>query len=260
MLLKDGTRLDVYDFPEGSRIPAVVLIHGDGQNHTALMPLIKYFLGKGHPVLSYDRPGHGLSEPYKDKHYSYARFAETEKEIVDYYKIGKPLLVGNSSGGIIALQYAAKYDVRGVVCINACDETPVKGDPQMEGIIENYLAGSEKSFVKQELFDYSRKGLSEEERSLAALKHTHPEAIRGNVKVFREFNLCKELPKIKSPVLLLFGDKDPFISKESMQRMKDKIRKSKIIVFEGYGHNIVLDEPVKVISAIEENYSFLVHE
>ena len=258
MLLKDGTKLDVHDFLEGSRMPAVVLIHGDGQNHTALMPLIKYFLAKGQRVLFYDRPGHGLSQPYKDKNYSYARFAETLKEIVDHYKISKPLLVGSSSGAIIALLYAARYEVEGVVSINACDESPVKNNPQMEGVIKDYLEGSKKNFVKQELFDYSQEGLSEEKRSLAPLRHTSPEAITGNVKVFRELNIRKELSRIKAPVLLLFGEKDPFVSKESIKRMKDKIRNAKVVIFRGLGHNMVLDSPEKIIKGVEENYSFLV--
>lgn len=259
MLLKDGTKINVHAVLEGSRMP-VVLVHGDGQNYTALKPLTDYFLGKGHPVLSYDRAGHGLSQPYKDKNYSYPRFAETVKEMVDYYKMGKPLLIGNSSGGIVALQYASKYEAGGVVSINACDESPVKGNPQMEAVIKNYLAGSEKNFVKQELFDYFREGLSHEEKGLAALKHTHPEAIMGNVKVFKEFDIREELSKIKAPVLLLFSDKDPFVSKESIKRMKDKIRNAKVVIFESLGHDVLLDSPDKIIKAVEENYSFLVHE
>ncbi len=75
------------------------------------------------PVLAYDRPGHGSSTPVPDgpwpTHWLH-READRLAELLDMLRIERPLLVGHSDGGSIALIAAMNgLDVAGVVAIAA---------------------------------------------------------------------------------------------------------------------------------------------
>lgn len=260
MILKDGTKINTVHRIRKKGKPVAVFIHGDGQNHTVFKSLMDYFFHKGHSVLCYDLPGHGLSQPYKDKKYSFSRFVSTLKEILKSYDIKNPILIGNSSGGMIALQYATENKAASIIGISCCDEDPTRHNPRMNEIIEKYIHESKKAFQKQELFDYSRKGLSGKEIVSAVLKHTSPEAVEQWSKSLAEFDIRSRLCKIKSPVLLLGGSKDNFATKELMTTTKNEIPLARLVTFKGQGHDILLQIPEQMIKTIEKNYQFLVQE
>ena len=257
MKLKDGTRIFVdAAFRDGDK-PAVVFIHGDGQNHTVWTSVMDYFFQKGHSVLCYDLPGHGLSQPYKDKKYSFSKFVSTLDEILTAHGIREPLIVGNSTGGMIALKYATENDVAGVVAISSCDESPTKHNPYVKEIIKKYISESKKLFQRQKNFHYDKKLLDESDIMLAALKYTSPEAIEGNLKALKKFDIRSKLVSIKAPVLLFRGSEDTLITKEWMERIRDEIPKARLITFKNQSHHILLEIPEQIIKGIEKNYCFL---
>jgi len=260
MKLNDKTEIHAAHQPKESKKPTAVFIHGDGQNHTVFKALTDYFFQKGHPVLCYDLPGHGLSQPYKNKIYSYDRSVSTLREILKHYKISKPLLVGNSSGGMTALKYAAEKEVYSVVAISACDISPAKNNPGIKNIIENYILESRRLYQGQKLFDYSQKGLDEKDISLAALKHTHPEAAEGSAESFKDFDISSRLGSIDKHVLMFCGSEDVFVSGECRERMRNEILNSRLIAFKGQGHHILLKIPEKILETLDRHYSFLVQK
>lgn len=260
MFLKDGTRIFVdAAFRDGNKA-AVVFIHGDGQNHTVWTTVMNYFFQKGHSVLCYDLPGHGLSRPYKDRKYSFFKFVKTLREVLKTHDLSRPIVVGNSCGGMIALKYATRNSVASVVAISACDESPSKHNPDINEVIKNYIAESKKAFKKQELFDYGKKKLNEKEIRLAALEYTSPESIEGHVTSLKSFDIRLKLRNIKVPVLLFRGTEDAIMSAKWMERMRKGLPSARLVSFKGHGHHVLLEAPEKVIRAIEENYSFLVQE
>lgn len=264
MLLEDGTQILVNQRFCESEKPSVVFIHGDGQNHTIWGNLMDYFFLKGHSVLCYDLPGHGLSQPYKDGKYSFSKFVDTLREILEEKGVRKPLLVGNSSGGMIALQYATENssELTSVVAISSCDASPAKHNPRIPGeeMIKEYVEKSRKLFEGQKLFDYSQGLLEEKDIFFAAVKNTSPEAIEGNLNAVKDYDIRSDLGDIKVPVLLLRGSKDLIVTEDWMARIKDQIRFSRLTAVEGYGHHALLQNPEKIKELIIENYSFLIQE
>ena len=258
MFLSDGTRIFVdASYRDGNK-PPVVFIHGDGQNHTVFRLLLDYFFRKSHSVLAYDLPGHGLSQPYKDKRYSFLRFASTLTEILKAHNLRNPILVGNSSGGMIALKYAARNRVKSLIAISASHLSPMKTVQKMKQITKEYIKNSKELFQGQQLFDYSEKTLTQADKRLAALKHTHPDATEGFSKALANFNIRSEIQKIRAPVLLLRGSNDIFVSEKCTQEMQKRLPNARVITFQGRGHHILLEAPELIIHAIEKNYSFLV--
>jgi len=258
MFLNDGTR--IFAKLRGEKIgkPVAVLMHGDGQNHTVWTGFADYIMQKGHSVLVYDLPGHGLSEPYKNGEYSFPRFVETLEEILAFYSIDTPLLVGNSSGGMIALSYAAKRQASGVIAISASDISPTKHNQSIEKVIEKYIEKSKELFQGQRLFRYDTTRIDDESMASACLKYTSPEAIQGNMGALKTFDIRDELNKIRCPVLAINGMQDIFVPEEYRERVRRKIRKSRAVTLKQFGHHILLEARELVLQALEENYSFLV--
>lgn len=65
-------------------------------------------LGKSHPILRYDKAGHGLSDCPPGA-YSLRDHSHDLLGLLDHLRIKHAVLVGVSVGGMIALDFAASY-------------------------------------------------------------------------------------------------------------------------------------------------------
>ncbi len=104
-----GTRLHYTD--EGSG-PAIVMIHGLGGQmgnfNMALTPL----LTRDHRVIVIDRPGMGWSSRDEDAAANPRAQADTVAALIDALGLERPLIVGHSLGGAIALCLAMDHPER----------------------------------------------------------------------------------------------------------------------------------------------------
>lgn len=72
----------------------------------------------GLPYLSYDRLGHGRSTPLpgsRDERYLEVEAFEVLPAVLEACGVTEPILIGHSDGGTIALMYASRHGVRGVI-------------------------------------------------------------------------------------------------------------------------------------------------
>lgn len=109
--------------------PAVILIHGlSGNLHN--WHALENALCQHYTVYSVDRPGNGFSSREKGVQASFEQQADMLKQWIEKEAIEKPLLVGHSMGGAIALQFALRYPgfIRGVTLLCPL-VAPVKSAP-----------------------------------------------------------------------------------------------------------------------------------
>jgi pimeloyl-ACP methyl ester carboxylesterase len=85
----------------------MVLVHGWGCDHTALAAQAEFF-SKSHRVVSVDLSGHGKSDA-PDQEYTMAVFADDLAWLCERLGLIKPIMVGHSMGGNIALELAARH-------------------------------------------------------------------------------------------------------------------------------------------------------
>lgn len=100
-------RVRVVDMGDG---PPLVLIHGLGgswQNWQANIPA----LAARHRVIALDLPGFGSSEPYRGA-VTVERYVDTVVELLDLLGVDRATLIGNSMGGLLTIEAAARHPQR----------------------------------------------------------------------------------------------------------------------------------------------------
>ena len=108
----DGVQLHYVDqAPEGGGDGApIVLIHGASGNLRDFMVSILPELAKRHRVIAFDRPGHGWSgRPARDDVHDPRVQAQIIHEAVKKLRLEKPLVLGHSWGGAVAVAYALAF-------------------------------------------------------------------------------------------------------------------------------------------------------
>jgi pimeloyl-ACP methyl ester carboxylesterase len=105
MLNRDGVEL--FYAEAGTGEPPVLLVHGWTCDHTAMAPLFTYFR-RSHRVITVDLRGHGESDkPEQD--YTMAVFADDLAWMCGELGLEKPIVIGHSMGGVIAVEVAARF-------------------------------------------------------------------------------------------------------------------------------------------------------
>jgi pimeloyl-ACP methyl ester carboxylesterase len=117
----DGERLHVLDIgPKDSALPPVVLIHGASANLRDMKLALGDELAKTRRVIMIDRPGRGYSTRPGDG-WRLDRQAQLIHGAVKTLGAERPIVLGQSFGGAVALSYALQYqdDMAGLVLLAA---------------------------------------------------------------------------------------------------------------------------------------------
>lgn len=104
-LNKNGVTLAYQD--RGAAARAIVFIHGLGFDHSTFAPQIDFF-SRTHRVVAVDLRGHGASD-ITNQGYSMPVFAEDVAWLCAQLNLVRPVIVGHSMGGNVALTLAALY-------------------------------------------------------------------------------------------------------------------------------------------------------
>lgn len=119
-LSRDGIALHYLESGAGAN--PIVFIHPWGGDHSYFAAQIDHF-AKRHRVIAIDLRGHGQSDK-PDGDYTVESFAEDLEWLLQQLGVAQPILVGNSIGGVIALELAKRVPVRAVACLDSTVAPP----------------------------------------------------------------------------------------------------------------------------------------
>lgn len=123
--VSDGTRLRIVDWtPTGAAGTPILLLHGLASNARLWDGPARALCAAGHLVAALDLRGHGLSDK-PDSGYSTAEIVGDVVEVIGALaardrRFGRPLVIGQSWGGNIVVELAARHPdtVRGIVAVD----------------------------------------------------------------------------------------------------------------------------------------------
>lgn len=248
----DGFNVHYRD--EGSRDkPALVLIHGVVASLHTWDGWVQAF-APYYRIIRFDVPGFGLTGPARDGVYSVERMMHVLGQLLDYLQVGKADIAGNSLGGYIAWNFALVQPQRvGKLVLIDTAGYPMHKVPWMiaaaalpgatvampmwmpraliaQGIKEVYgEPGRIKAGVVERYYDLSRR----------------PGNRRGMMEIFRvllkankeELHTTPErVALIKAPTLLMWGDRDRWISPKHVLHWQRDLPSVQVRVYPGVGH------------------------
>lgn len=231
--------IDINYIQYGKGKKNIVLLHGWGQNIEMMDPIGKK-LESDNTITIIDLPGHGLSQEPKEVLTIYD-YAEIVKELLDSLKIKKPILIGHSFGGRIAIIYASKYETEKLILLGA----PCIRKEQKMNLKVKVLKGLKKvpglnkleGFAKKHIGSTDYKNASETMRKI--LVNTVNEDLSDCAK------------KIKCPTLMIWGSNDTAAPLEDAQELEKIIPDAGLVVYENGTHYTYLEFLVPVCNVIK---------
>lgn len=256
--------------------PVCFVLHGGpGGDHTSFKPALSP-LSEVMQLVYIDNRGSGKSERGPQSTYTLKNNVEDIEELRKYLGLDKIVLLGTSYGGMVALEYARKYqeNLKSLLLVvtapssdftnKAKDIVKQKGTSEQQEMAQVLWDGAFKSSEQQEqyyevmapLYSYSHEDTAEGElaRENASKRSNRSyEALNEGFGGFlREYNVVDFLPSIYVPTLIIAGRHDWITPVEGSIFMNEKILNSKLVIFEESSHSVLKDEHDKFIVTVTD--------
>lgn len=242
---------------------SIMLVHGIGDEASRVWDAIVPWLAQDFHVVTFDLPGFGRSSK-ANVLYSPANYVTFIKHVVDEFMPRSFVLMGHSMGGAISLRYAATFpaDVTRLVVVDApgilhrlaysqflshlgIDSLPVFYPGQKDdlgGFASGVLRHMERLVFDPEAMVASA---SAREQALGA----SPAKIAGLALVIDDFS--KVLPRIKVPVLVVWGSNDP-VAPVRTGRLLDAVLPTAQLTVIKAGHVPMADNLRDFLGAVQD--------
>ncbi len=263
----DGTRL--HFVIEGAGSP-VVLIHGN-PGSTKDWTHLSGLLAVRHKIVAFDRPGHGQSQRPKHGDASVEVQASLLHDALKQLHIVRPIIVGHSWGGALALDYAITYpkEVAGLVLLAPAAYESQDDDGFLAGLPAVPVIGDAATYVLTPLLAATvvrsnlKKAFSPDpvppgyERTMLA-EWTKPKKVKAYALDNASLNsslkkLSLRYSEITVPVSILTGDSDLIVSgKENAERLHEALPKSHLIILPKTGHELPVNRSQAIVDEIEK--------
>lgn len=241
--------------------PPIVLVHGtpwSSFNWRHIIPALSQWF----TVYFYDLLGYGASEKV-DGDVSLGVQNKVLTELLDHWKLNNPIVIGHDFGGTTVLRthLLSERDFKKLILIDPVALAPwgsdffshvnkyeaaFQGIPDYihEAMVSAYVQGAKyKPMDAKTLKDIinpwlSSTGKSAFYRQIAQASQKYTDEIEG---IYR---------KIKSPVLIVWGEQDQWIPIENGHRLHTEIKTSQFVTIPDAGHLVMEDQPALLLSHI----------
>jgi pimeloyl-ACP methyl ester carboxylesterase len=267
-----GFRQHVVELGSGTAgAPPLVLVHGAGANLEDMHLSLGERLAARHRVILVDRPGLGLSARKKSEGSLPAYQAGVLREVLDRLGIERPIIVGHSWGGTLALAYALDFPqaVAGLVLIAPATHPGIWSLRWLSALLAGPVGwlfaytlalpfgalliwpGSRTAFLPQRIPEHYVK-------HSAAMLVLRPPTLRNNWADvgFLDTALVRQAERygsLATPIIVFNGDRDPLV-RPPAHALKLAAAAScvKVNVVPGYGHMLHHAAADQIAAAVEE--------
>jgi pimeloyl-ACP methyl ester carboxylesterase len=258
----DGCETFIVEMGKGENIIFANGIAAPVYTWRKVMPV----LSKNFHVYGLDYRGTGFSEKPKEK-YSIDVFSKQILDLMNYFNMKSAVLVGNSLGGEVSLNFAIKYPER-VKALILIDTAGYQNNKEFMKLLTRL---SRCRFVGNILKRYTSKKFAEKiiEGALYNDKIIDKEMVNAYYKPMKttgafdafielvknlsytEFDYSK-VKEITAPTLIIWGEEDKWIPVSDAYKFHKDIKNSKLIVLTNCGHAPQEEKPEEVSKLIGE--------
>jgi 3-oxoadipate enol-lactonase len=242
--LREGNR-------EGTPLVFINALGTDLRIWDAVVP----HLVERHPVIRYDKRGHGLSD-CPPAPYSIRDFSNDLLGLLDHLEVSQATLVGISVGGIIALDFAVLCPER-VHALVLCDTAPKIGTADLWNERINTLrAQGMHSMADAILSRWFAPSFKEQSPAsyrghYNMLTRTPVEGYTGTCEAIRDADLTEAVKAISMRTLVLSGAEDVSTPPDVARKLVELIPDVKFQEIPGAGHLTCVEQPDAVAERIE---------
>lgn len=252
-LVKKQVKIDDHNivYLEGGKGPTILLLHGYTSEKDSWLQFADY-LTKDYHVVIPDIPGYGESSQLMDASYNLSNQMSRLHKFAQAINLKKFHIAGNSMGGFFSGIYAVRYPDE-IVSVGLFDAGGVM--PLEKNAVMKMMGKGENPVVLKDSGDWPRimglvfvnppslpyplkkvfvqKALANRSFYEKALKEIKPDY----------FSLEKQLPKIKAPTLILWGDQDKIHDVSSVPVFEKGIKNHKTVIMKDCGHVPQVEKP-----------------
>jgi len=243
-IVVNGLKLEYRDFPAtGEGRPTLLLLH-EGLGCVSMWRHFpeKLAAATGCRLIVWSRAGYGGSEAYAEPRtprYMHREGEEMLPALLAALRIERPLLIGHSDGGSIALIFAGAFpDVPLGVAVMAPHEF----------VEEVTLAGIREARAAWETTDLPKK--------LARYHHDQTARVFSDWNdtwlspAYRDWNIEEYLPKIRCPVLAIQGEDDEYATMRQIDVIAEQVPGTQLLKLPQCGHSPHRDQEAAVLEAL----------
>jgi pimeloyl-ACP methyl ester carboxylesterase len=262
--------------PDGSAMrekPTLILLHGGpGFDHTIYKPQYSP-LAEVAQVIYLDHRGNGRSDAGPKESWNLAQWGDDLRAFCDTLGIEKPIVLGVSFGGMVAMSYATRHPQHPGKLVLV--STEAKGDSYLERRVEIFtrLGGPEVGALAHRRFMVNKGQPNEaavaewRKRAMPFYTRNSRETWMGRTIVRQDvlqwftrpdggeghrFDLMADLARIACPTLVIGGEDDPMTPIEAQEDIAAAVPQQYVSFarFPNCGHGISVDAPEEYIAMI----------
>jgi non-heme chloroperoxidase len=248
-----GVELDVIQTGSLAGVP-LLLLHGLSDSALSMAPLTDA-LPPQIRAIAVSQRGHGDSAKPQGEGYTTDALAADALCVLDRLGVRRAVVFGHSMGSVVAQRLAVSHPdrVAGLVLEGAFPG--LKGNPAVEGfraeiealtdpIDPAFARGFQESTIARPLPAAFMDLITAESCKLPA------RAWRQILDDMAGCDTTGELSAVEVPALLLWGDRDGFVTRADQDRLLAALPQATLEVFEGTGHDPHWEEPARAARSI----------
>jgi len=261
-LIVGSMRLHYLDWG-GSGTP-ILFLHGGGLTaHT--WDCVAVMLRERYRCIALDQRGHGDSEWSPVIEYRIAAHLGDIEGVIDALGLDRPILVGQSMGGLNSIAYATRRSdrMRAMVIVDVAPDISAPGAERIRDFASTPELDSPQAFLDRAVkFNPIRDpavlrrslhyNLRETPAGKWALKHDQRRRSDDAIRSFTEdrMRLASEVSKIKCPTLVVRGALSDVLTDAAAEKFARSLPDGRFVTVEKSGHNVQGDNPRALLDAM----------
>ncbi|GAB6088879.1 alpha/beta fold hydrolase [Spirochaeta dissipatitropha] len=172
-------------------------------------------------------------------------YADYMADFILEMKLSKPIIVGHSLGGGVAMSIASRYPelASALVLVDSCAPDGLVTPEEHYPAIEAYKTN--RDFMHQGLAAVCPTLDDPDFLDLLAdqAMKMNPIAFSGNARALARFSVIGKTDRFTGPVLVLYGEKDIIITEEMAEKTARSFGSSELEIISDVGHSVIVENP-----------------